>query len=134
MKYTQKNTKKNDDAVSPVISVVLLVAITVILAAIIASFVFGMASGMSKTKVIAVTAEKGADGITFMNNGGNDISRVSSITVNATQDDGTDVTGSLGKTVGSKRTLTGTFTSNNDVTVVALFDDGSSQVVLSADL
>ena len=53
MKFT-----KNEDAVSPVIGVILMVAITVILAAVIAAFVFGMAGNISKTKVVAATAQK----------------------------------------------------------------------------
>ena len=53
MKFT-----KNDEAVSPVIGVILMVAITVILAAVIAAFVFGMAGNISKTKVVAATAQQ----------------------------------------------------------------------------
>ena len=49
---------KNDEAVSPVIGVILMVAITVILAAVIAAFVFGMAGNISKTKVVAATAQQ----------------------------------------------------------------------------
>ncbi len=51
-------TRKNDEAVSPVIGVILMVAITVILAAVIAAFVFGMSGNISKTKVVAVTAQQ----------------------------------------------------------------------------
>ena len=35
-----------------------MVAITVILAAVIAAFVFGMSGNISKTKVVAITAER----------------------------------------------------------------------------
>ena len=51
-------TRKNDEAVSPVIGVILMVAITVILAAVIAAFVFGMSGNISKTKIVAVTAQQ----------------------------------------------------------------------------
>ena len=66
-------TRKNDEAVSPVIGVILMVAITVILAAVIAAFVFGMSGNISKTKTVAVTAQKlDSDHITVMNQGGQD--------------------------------------------------------------
>ena len=51
-------TRKNDEAVSPVIGVILMVAITVILAAVIAAFVFGMSGNITKTKIVAVTAQQ----------------------------------------------------------------------------
>ena len=111
-----------------------MVGVTCVLAAIIASFVFGMANGMDKAKIVAVTAENGANGITFTNNGGPDVSHVTDITVNATQDSGVDVTGTLGNSAGSRKILTGTFTSNNAVIATATFDDGTTQVVLSTTL
>src|SRR5512136_2437547 len=66
-------TIKNDEAVSPVIGVILMVAITVILAAVIAAFVFGMAGNISKTKVVAATAQQTqSDRITLTSQGGQD--------------------------------------------------------------
>ena len=66
-------TRKNDEAVSPVIGVILMVAITVILAAVIAAFVFGMSGNISKTKIVAVTAQQpDADHITVTYQGGQD--------------------------------------------------------------
>jgi flagellin-like protein len=66
-------TRKNDEAVSPVIGVILMVAITVILAAVIAAFVFGMSGNVSKTKTVAITAQKvNSDLITVLNSGGQD--------------------------------------------------------------
>jgi len=66
-------TRKNDEAVSPVIGVILMVAITVILAAVIAAFVFGMSGNVTKTKTVAITAQKvNANLITVLNSGGQD--------------------------------------------------------------
>jgi len=48
---------KNDEAVSPVMGTTLMVAITVILAAVIAMYVFGVPGGITKTKVVAVSAQ-----------------------------------------------------------------------------
>ena len=64
---------KNDEAVSPVIGVILMVAITVILAAVIAAFVFGMAGNISKTKIVAATAQQpAANSIVVTYQGGQD--------------------------------------------------------------
>ena len=69
---------KNDEAVSPVIGVILMVAITVILAAVIAAFVFGMAGNISKTKVVAGTAQQpDANHIVLTYQGGQDDASIS---------------------------------------------------------
>ncbi|HOV67301.1 MAG TPA: type IV pilin N-terminal domain-containing protein, partial [Methanoregulaceae archaeon] len=74
-------TKSKEDAVSPVIGVILMVAVTVILAAVIAAFVFGMGSNIGKTKVVAMTASRSADGtaifVTYQ--GGQDHPSVASV-------------------------------------------------------
>lgn len=71
---------KRDDAVSPVIGVILMVAITVILAAVIAAFVFGMAGSVSKTKNVALVAEKAnAYEVVITNHGGTDIGSLTSL-------------------------------------------------------
>jgi archaeal type IV pilus assembly protein PilA len=136
-------TKKNDEAVSPVIGVILMVAITVILAAVIAAFVFGMAGNITKTKVVAVTAQKvDATHITVMNQGGQDQSSLTAInattpgfpaTVCATS--GTTlgaapICGNSAPTVGSTITLTGTYSTRTEVTAVGSFNDGTTQVLL----
>src|SRR5512137_2067625 len=75
-------TRKNDEAVSPVIGVILMVAITVILAAVIAAFVFGMSGNISKSKVVAVTAQQpDANTITVTYQGGQDAGSFTSGTV-----------------------------------------------------
>ena len=78
--------KGSEDAVSPVIGVILMVAITVILAAVIAAFVFGMAGNVSKSRNVAITAQKQAVGtfansIILTNNGGPDAGDVSVFSV-----------------------------------------------------
>jgi len=117
---------KNEDAVSPVIGVILMVAITVILAAVIAAFVFGMAGNISKTKIVAATAaQQGTTTIYITYQGGQDAISVSTLSY--------DIAGSTGilpKTVGSSISTTSGSTSQDHVTVTALFSDGSSQVIL----
>mgnify|MGYP001636570674 CR=1 FL=1 len=90
MKHT-----KNDEAVSPVIGVILMVAITVILAAVIAAFVFGMAGQISKTKVVAATAQQTtADSIVLTYQGGMDAS--SCVGIVWTSDAGSGATVTMG--------------------------------------
>jgi archaeal type IV pilus assembly protein PilA len=133
MKFT-----KNDEAVSPVIGVILMVAITVILAAVIAAFVFGMAGNISKTKVVAATAQQpAADSIVVTYQGGQDAQTCTGIhwtildSSGATETDmwmGTNV-GTTPLTVGTAKALPGT-AGKDHVTAVAHFSDGSDQVIL----
>ena len=59
---------------------VVIVIVMLILSAVIAAFVFGMAGNVSKTRSIAVTAQKSLTGlITITNQGGPDIGDVSSV-------------------------------------------------------
>ena len=119
---------KNEQAVSPVIGVILMVAITVILAAVIAAFVFGMAGNISKTKIVAATAsQQGASTIYITYQGGQDAASVSTLsyvigTAGAPIEKGSPAVGWSTSGVGS--------TSQDHVTVTALFTDGSSQVIL----
>jgi len=75
---------RNEDAVSPVIGTILLVAITVIIAAVIAMYVFGVPANVTKTRVVAVTAQLENSGeIVLMYQGGQDDDTLSYITVTA---------------------------------------------------
>ena len=139
-------TRKNDEAVSPVIGVILMVAITVILAAVIAAFVFGMSGNISKTKTVAITAQKVDSGnITIMNNGGQDGAIL--IALNATTSPRCNrllleaLTGLLDmygfrESRTSWNTMRLLLTSDvhmqaeTQVIVVGTFNDGSSQVLL----
>ena len=136
-------TKKNDEAVSPVIGVILMVAITVILAAVIAAFVFGMAGNISKTKVVAITAQKtNSSTITVMNQGGQDVGSLTSGSVTtipaATSVANTSsptfaagATGSLAPSVGSVVSMySAGYTGKTEVTVIGTFTDGTKQVLL----
>ena len=143
-------TKKNEEAVSPVIGVILMVAITVILAAVIAAFVFGMAGNISKTKVVAVTAQKAdATHITVTNQGGQDQSALVSLNATATGTTAADVvddctgTGVTDNsplctlkpaTVGSSLTMatSGSFAGRTHVVVTGDFNDGTVQVLLDS--
>ena len=148
-------TRKNDEAVSPVIGVILMVAITVILAAVIAAFVFGMSGNISKSKIVAVTAQQpDSDHITVTYQGGQDAGTfmfgqvtvtASSAAVTAhatcaapTYTNSTAVspfTG-LAPTVGSWVTASSQaagdncFSGKDHVVATGTFGDGSSQVLL----
>jgi len=142
-------TKKNDEAVSPVIGVILMVAITVILAAVIAAFVFGMAGNISKTKIVAITAQK-IDGqtITIMNQGGQDAPSFYSANITLMGGKGT-ITGypsppagptsngymggspvAVGCVTTMKTGTAGGFSGKIEVTVIGTFNDGTQQVLL----
>jgi len=149
-------TRKNDEAVSPVIGVILMVAITVILAAVIAAFVFGMSGNITKTKIVAVTAQQ-PDGrhITVTYQGGQDAQSFSYGNVSITRETGFsgEVCGTaptytssisatapdntkLDKAVGSWVTFSGPITDTNcfggkdHVVATGTFGDGSVQVLL----
>ena len=140
-------TRKNDEAVSPVIGVILMVAITVILAAVIAAFVFGMSGNITKTKIVAVTAQQpDAARITVTYQGGQDAGSFDwgQVTVtpfdtncavdysNTTTPGTVDFT--LVKVVGSYVTAscsgTGTFSGKDHVVATGHFGDGTDQVLL----
>ncbi len=137
-------TKSNEDAVSPVIGVILMVAVTVILAAVIAAFVFGMGSNISKTKIVAATAqivEKGAtDAIVVTYQGGQDDDKLDrgtgKVPLVASVNGAPIVTDNNFKTpfaVGCEATAN-KGTTKDHVTVTALFSDGTSQVILDTQV
>ena len=139
MKFT-----KNDEAVSPVLGVILMVAITVILAAVIAAFVFGMAGNISKTKVVAATAQQTmADHITLTYQGGQDAATCVGIhwTSDVTAPTGgyaTDVwfgtsTGTTAITVGKTGAIAGS-SGKDHVVGTGYFADGSQQVIYDSSL
>jgi flagellin-like protein len=138
-------TRKNDEAVSPVIGVILMVAITVILAAVIAAFVFGMSGNISKTKIVAVTAQQpDAKTITVTYQGGQDAQSFTygNVTVtpsgvpacqNFAYNNGTNGGTMLTPTVGSYVTAINTndcFGGKDHVVATGTFGDGSIQVLL----
>ncbi len=133
-------TRKNDEAVSPVIGVILMVAITVILAAVIAAFVFGMSGNISKSKIVAVTAQQpDASHITVTYQGGQDAGSFVSGHVMITPGNASagtitwaptdqNLTSSVGSTVTA--TTTGGFDGKDHVVATGRFGDGSQQVLL----
>jgi flagellin-like protein len=144
-------TRKNDEAVSPVIGVILMVAITVILAAVIAAFVFGMSGNITKTKIVAVTAQQpDANTITVTYQGGQDAGSFTSGNVTVTMDTETHQEGTttncvvstitytpappiLTKEVGNSvvaKTALGCFAGKDHVVTTGTFGDGSMQVLL----
>jgi archaeal type IV pilus assembly protein PilA len=147
-------TRKNDEAVSPVIGVILMVAITVILAAVIAAFVFGMSGNISKTKTVAVTAQKlDTTHISIMNQGGQDQASVVSLNVttqpnpavNCQIGSGTATAAASGvctlnpAAVGSTITVISgaapaSYSGRTEVVVVGSFSDSTTQVLLDTFL
>lgn len=116
-----------------------MVAITVILAAVIAAFVFGMAGSISKTKVVAATAQQpDAQNIIVTYQGGQDAG--SFLYANVTVNEGTGYTCNpatcqIADAVGSTLRITSTdsptyFSGRDHVVVVGHFQDGSSQVIM----
>jgi len=139
------SVRKNDDAVSPVIGVILMVAITVILAAVIAAFVFGMAGNITKTKVVALTAQKtDAIHIAVMNQGGQDAPSLSSVNIStvpaatsaAPNSGGSSIYGYMSGNpvaVGCTTIITGsasTWPGRVEVVALGTFNDGTQQVLL----
>jgi archaeal type IV pilus assembly protein PilA len=124
MKFT-----KNDEAVSPVIGVILMVAITVILAAVIAAFVFGMAGNIQKTKVVAASAAHNGAAVTVVYNGGQDAGQVVGLNASVNGNANHAFSGVVGKAYTFPAGEI-TPTSQNHVIVTALFNDGSTQVIL----
>ena len=125
---------KNDEAVSPVIGTVLMVAITVILAAVIAIYVFGLPGGITKTKVVAVSAQLGAnEDILITYQGGQDDDTLSSLNITAPDGSTSDT---LGKPIiGAPIILPGPWPSGpKHVLVVAAFGDGVHQIILDTYL
>ncbi|MDD1665403.1 MAG: type IV pilin N-terminal domain-containing protein [Methanomicrobiales archaeon] len=122
---------RREEAVSPVIGVILMVAITVILAAVIAAFVFGMASGVSKTKAVAATARQMGTSIIVTWQGGQDNPMVTGYNISVVPSTGSPVYFiNSGNSVGNSTSLTGGTSGQDHVTVVAIFTDGSQQVVM----
>ncbi len=133
-----------EDAVSPVIGVILMVAITVILAAVIAAFVFGMAGSVQKTKTVAATAKQQGNYYYITWQGGQDNSYVVGYNVTVDCNDPASPPGCVLGTaalwpgngdlyqpiVGNTTKLNGASPDNDHVIVVAVFTDGTSQVVL----
>ena len=143
---------RNEDAVSPVIGVILMVAITVILAAIIAMYVFGMPQDVTKTKVVAATAQLDkTEDILITYQGGQNDDSLSSLNITApdssvwytSSTDGaltlSTTPGSLVKPkVGAMMTLTrpgsGWPPGQKHVVVIAAFGDGPNQIILDTYL
>ena len=131
---------KTEDAVSPVIGVILMVAITVILAAVIAAFVFGMAGSVSKTKTVAATARQGGttgNDILVTWQGGQDNAMKSSCNISVTRGTDQSTAGPIKApgtppVVGNTTNVANYGSSAQDhVVVVAVFNDGSAQVILN---
>jgi len=133
---------RNEEAVSPVIGVILMVAITVILAAVIAAFVFGMAGNISKTKVVAATAQQpDATNIVVTFQGGQDAGTCTGVFFTITTATGVESTYLMGSTsasaaaadyvkVGEGHTFSGSYSGKDHVVATAYFSDGSQQVIL----
>jgi archaeal type IV pilus assembly protein PilA len=143
---------KDDGAVSPVIGTILMVAVTVILAAVIAMFVFGVPANVTKTKVVAASAQKdsitGAILITYQ--GGQNDDSLSSLKITAPNGSTLYTSGTEGELTSSdipgtsyKPRIGAPMTLNpsadwppgqRHVMVVGVFSDGVSQIILDTYL
>jgi archaeal type IV pilus assembly protein PilA len=150
MKKMSTYGKGSEDAVSPVIGVILMVAITVILAAVIAAFVFGMAGNVSKTRSVAITAQKQGTAIVVTNNGGPDNADMSSwnLSINGVHMGAADTATVGNNTVGYYLKCTSSTTADgptyvyasasggarDHVVVTATFTDQTQQVILDTNI
>jgi len=137
---------KNDEAASPVIGTIRMVAVTVILAAVIAMYVFGMPANVTKTKIVAVTAQLDTtESIIIMYQGGQDDASLTSLTITAPDSviwHTIDKTGTLSDSgtiydrpnIGAVMKLdplpSGWPSGQKHVVVVGAFSDGPGQVIL----
>jgi len=100
----------------------------VILAAVIAAFVFGMTGNVQTTKTVAATATQQGNNITITYQGGADAGDV--VGLNYSIGDSDLVPGPTNKTGASVSNSTGVTSGKDHVVVIALFTDGSEQVIL----
>jgi flagellin-like protein len=124
---------RNENAVSPVIGTVLMVAITVIIAAVIAAYVFGVPQEVTKSNIIAATAQLDNSGsILVTYQGGQDHEKLSSLTIIGP--DGVKSTPYISPNVGAVWKLDPISgwppPGQLHVQVVGEFKDGVKQVVL----
>lgn len=118
--------KKSEEAVSPVIGVILMVAITVILAAVIAAFVFGMTGAASKTKIVALTAERlDSTHVVVTNMGGSDVGTLTGLSISGS----ITTPSNMGILTGATKTYTCT-AGTQHVIATGTFADASQQVLL----
>ncbi|MBN2601296.1 MAG: type IV pilin N-terminal domain-containing protein [Candidatus Marinimicrobia bacterium] len=118
--------ERKEEAVSPVIGVILMVAITVILAAVIAAFVIPMAQNVETTKSVAATVKQSsANTITVTYQGGQDNADVLSIFVTTPS----STRAEMSTIVGSSHAFPGGTSGQDHVVIVAVFKDGSEQVI-----
>ena len=138
---------KNNDAVSPVIGTILMVAVCVILAAVIAMYVFGAPANVTKTKVVAATAQLDRTGtILITYQGGQNDDSLSSLNITAPNSsmwysssaDGaltpSAIPGTLVKPrIGAPMTLNPAPdwpAGQKHVVAIGAFSDGASQIIL----
>ena len=111
--------QKSENAVSPVIGTILMIAVVVVLAALVGAFVFNMSGQTQKSHTLAITAKQVGNDILLTTQAGEAAESVSinGVAYNALASPG----GTATITDGADLTFT----------VVAVFSDGQSQVVLS---
>jgi len=137
--------KRKEDAISEVVSTILLVAITVILAAVIVTFVMGMTSNMQKGKIatstisrvngsfVTVTFVGGQNagsviGINWTVNGAAPVTWIGGSSATAGIQDHPASGGIL--SIGANALLAAPDSGKDRVMGIAVFTDGSQQVIL----
>ncbi|WP_325409414.1 type IV pilin N-terminal domain-containing protein [Methanoregula sp.] len=141
--------RKNNEAISEVVSTILLVAITVILAAVIVAFVMGMTGNIQKGKIATSTINRvNGSFVTVTFAGGQNAGSVVGInwTVNggapATWIGGSSVTAGIQNrpasggilSIGANALLAAPDPGKDRVLGIAVFTDGSQQVILDKTL
>ena len=107
---------------------------TVILAAVIAAFVFGMAGQITKTKTVAITAQRvSSTEATFTNMGGQDVKQLYSATSGEEIRISGSGTGNITKQVGNSKKIT-IGAAPAHVIATGEFDDGTFQVLLDTNI
>lgn len=141
--------RKNENAISEIVSTILLVAITVILAAVIVALVMGMTANMQKGKIAASTISRingsyvtvtfaggqnagSVVGINWTVNGGAPATWISGSSVTAGIQDHPASGGIL--SIGASALLAAPDSGKDRVLGIAVFSDGSQQVILDKTL
>ena len=83
---------------------------------------------MQGTKIVAISSTATGSNVSLMNMGGQDISKLTAITVSGDLDANAPTT--LGKTIGSSNSFKLKAVGQNHVVVVGTFSDSSEQVLL----
>jgi uncharacterized RDD family membrane protein YckC len=135
--YVVKKAEPNTIVIFLVIGIFAF-TILIIFAAVIAAFVFGMAGNISKTIVVAATAQQpDSNHIVITYQGSQDADNLREIAITVTDSCGNTQTKSIGAAsqsiplqVGSTSEFSGSFSGKDHVVATGIFSDSTHQVIL----